>query len=160
MTKSDSQEAGSSPLVKQLLDEPETFTTIDTGFICLYNVASLSDEEIWTSGAKKSKNRAEYIAVTKSGDLAYTDTNDRTVNILKNEKMEEVIRLLNWRPNGVCITYHGDLLVTMLKDNKQSKVVHYTGSTEKQTIRFSSITISLERTETWIFACLTGELTQ
>ncbi|XP_062566924.1 uncharacterized protein LOC134229230 [Saccostrea cucullata] len=49
-TTQKSPEAGSSPPVKQLLDEPETVTTINTGYInYLSNVACLSDEEIWTS---------------------------------------------------------------------------------------------------------------
>ncbi|XP_062600381.1 uncharacterized protein LOC134262017 [Saccostrea cucullata] len=154
MSKSESPETGFSPPVKQLLDEPETVTTIDTGYRVLYNVTCLSDEEIWTSGndnvmnlysinqgsllksvATKSGNGPEDIAVTKSGDLVYTDYYDRTVNIVKNEKIEEVIRLQNWRPSGVCITYNWDLLVTMYDDNNQSKVVRYCGSTEKQTIQ-------------------------
>ncbi|XP_062587959.1 uncharacterized protein LOC134249640 [Saccostrea cucullata] len=156
-TTQKSPETGSSPLVKQLLDEPETVTTIDTGykyFLC--NVACLSDEEIWTRGydnimklysinqgsllksiTTKSRYQPSDIAVTKSGDLVYTDYNDRTVNIVKNEKIEEVIRLQNWKPYGVCSTSSGDLLVIMISDDeKQTKVVCYSGSTEKQTIQF------------------------
>ncbi|XP_062580732.1 E3 ubiquitin-protein ligase TRIM71-like [Saccostrea cucullata] len=149
-------EAGSSPPVKQLLDEPETVTIINTGYGYLYNVACLSDEEIWTSGLDstmnlysinqgsllksitiKSGNKPSGIAVTKSGDLVYTDYDDRAVNIVKNEKIEEVIRLQNWRPWGVCSTSSGDLLVIMYSDDyKQTKVVRYSGSTEKQTIQF------------------------
>ncbi|XP_062602815.1 uncharacterized protein LOC134264538 [Saccostrea cucullata] len=156
-TTQKSPEAGSSPPVKQLLDESETVTTIDTGYReYLYNVACLSDEEIWTRGddntmklfsinqgselksiTTKSGNTPCDIAVTKSGDLVYTDYDDRTVNIVKNEKIEEVIRLQNWNPKGVCSTSSGDLLVIMESDdNKQTKVVHYSGSTEKQTIQF------------------------
>ncbi|XP_062616488.1 uncharacterized protein LOC134278184 [Saccostrea cucullata] len=155
-TTQKSPEAGSSPPVKQLLDEPETVTIINTEYIELYEVACLSDEEIWTSGGDnsmklysinqgsllksittKSGKIPEDIAVTKSGDLVYTDYRDRTVNIVKNEKIEEVIRLQNWRPRGVCSTSSGDLLVTMYNDdNKQTKVVRYSGSTEKQTIQF------------------------
>ncbi|XP_062596640.1 uncharacterized protein LOC134258090 [Saccostrea cucullata] len=151
-----SDEAGNSPPVKQLLDEPETVTTIDTGYRELYNVACLSDEEIWTSGEDynmtlfsinqgsllksirtKSEKRPWDIAVTKSGDLVYTDYSDRTVNIVKNKKIEEVIRLQNWKPAGVCSTSSGDLLVIMSSDDyKQTKVVCYSGSTEKQTIQF------------------------
>ncbi|XP_062572382.1 uncharacterized protein LOC134234348 [Saccostrea cucullata] len=152
-----SPEAGSSPPVKQLLDEPETVTTMYTGYDrYLYNVACLSEEEIWTSGedkamklysinqksllksiTTKSGNISWDIAVTKSGDLVYTDNRDRTVNIVKNEKIEEVIRLQNWRPRGVCSTSSGDLLVIMYSDDdKQTKVVRYSGSTEKQTIQF------------------------
>ncbi|XP_062596028.1 uncharacterized protein LOC134257424 [Saccostrea cucullata] len=156
-TPQKSAEAGSSPPVKQLLDEPETVTTIDTGYrIDLYNVACLSDEEIWTSGhgstmklysinqrsllksiTTKSWLYPSDIAVTKSGDLVYTDYGDRTVNIVKNKKIEEVIRLQNWKPRSVCSTSSGDLLVTMESDDyKQTKVVRYSGSTEKQTIQF------------------------
>ncbi|XP_062616387.1 tripartite motif-containing protein 2-like [Saccostrea cucullata] len=160
-TTQKSPEAGSSPPVKQLLDEPETVTTIKIDihskfFPYLYNVACLSDEEIWTSGGDntmklysinqgsllksittKSGNTPNVIAVTKSGDLVYTDNRDRTVNIVKNEKIEEVIRPQNWRPSGVCSTSSGDLLVIMDSDDyKQTKVVRYSGSIEKQTIQF------------------------
>ncbi|XP_062592895.1 tripartite motif-containing protein 2-like [Saccostrea cucullata] len=155
-TRQKSPETGSSPPIKQLLDEPEIATTIETGYGYLYNVACLNDEDIWTSGedrtmklfsinqgsllqsiTTKSGNAKSNIAVTKGGDLVYTDTNDRTVNIVKNEKIEEVIRLQEWRPKGVCSTSSGDLLVIMdSKDDKQTKVVRYSGSIEKQTIQF------------------------
>ncbi|XP_062591073.1 tripartite motif-containing protein 55-like [Saccostrea cucullata] len=153
-TTQKSPEAGSSPPVKQLLDEPEIVATIDTEYhFGLYNVASVSDEEIWTRGndntmklysinqgsllksiTTKSGNTPRDIAVTKSGDLVYTDD---TVNIVKNEKIEEVIRLQNWRPKGVCSTSSGDLLVTMISDDKKlTKVVRYSCSTDEQTIQF------------------------
>ncbi|XP_062597769.1 uncharacterized protein LOC134259189 [Saccostrea cucullata] len=155
-TRQKSPETGSSPPIKQLLDEPEIATTIDTGYGYLYNVACLNDENIWTSGedstmklfsinqgsllksiTTKSGNAKSNIAVTKGGDLVYTDTNDRTVNIVKNEKIEEAISLQEWRPKGVCSTSSGDLLVIMdSKDDKQTKVVRYSGSIEKQTIQF------------------------
>ncbi|XP_062601188.1 uncharacterized protein LOC134262881 [Saccostrea cucullata] len=152
-----SPEAGSSPPVKQLLDEPETVTTIDTGYRSLYSVACLSDQEIWTSGEdstmklysinqgsllKSIRTRSGFIpwdiAVTKSGDLVYTDYyKDRTVNILKSEKLEELISLQEWEPRNVNSTSSGDLLVIMYSDDrKQTKVVRYSGSTEKQTIQF------------------------
>ncbi|XP_062621768.1 uncharacterized protein LOC134283329 [Saccostrea cucullata] len=151
-TTQKSPEAGSSSPVKQLLDEPETVNTIDTRHRNLWNVVCLIDEEIWTSGTDntmnlfsisqgsllksiktKSGNEPSYIAVTKSGDLVYTDYLYRTVNIVKNEKIEKVIRLLqNWKPKGVCSTSSGDLLVIMSNDdNNQTKVVRYFGSTER-----------------------------
>ncbi|XP_062585778.1 tripartite motif-containing protein 3-like [Saccostrea cucullata] len=154
-TTQKSSEAGTSSLVKQLLDEPETVTTIDTGYSELYSVACLSDEGIWTSGddntmklfsinqgsllksiTTTSGNWPEDITVTKIGDLVYTDYHDRTVSIVKNE---EVIKLQNWGPDGVCSTSSGDLLVIMISDDDkllQTKVVLYSGSTEKQTIQF------------------------
>ncbi|XP_062616467.1 protein lin-41-like [Saccostrea cucullata] len=155
-TTQKSLDAGSSPPVKQLLDEPETITTIKTGYGELYDVACQSDEGIWTRGddstmklysinqgsllksiTTKSGNIPYNIAVTNSGDLVYIEYSDRTVKIVKNEKIEEVIRLQNWIPDGVCSTSSGDLLVIMYSDDKkQTKVVRYSGSTEKQTIQF------------------------
>ncbi|XP_062598827.1 E3 ubiquitin-protein ligase TRIM71-like [Saccostrea cucullata] len=150
-------EAVSSPPVKSLLDEPELITTIDTGYDKLYSVSCLSDEEIWTSGKAdiiklydlkgrllksiqtKSGNELSDIAVTRIGDLVYTDSETRTVHIVKSKQIQEVIRLQGWIPCNVCSTSSGDLLVTMVIDNrKQSKVVRYSGSTEKQTIQFDS----------------------
>ncbi|XP_062592014.1 uncharacterized protein LOC134253507 [Saccostrea cucullata] len=151
------QEAVSCPPVKPLLDEPELITTIDTGYKSLYSVTCISDEEIWTRGddtimklynlqgkllksiQSKSGNIPCDIAVTRGGDLVYTDSKTITVNIVKNKKIQEVIRLQGWIPLNVCSTSSGDLLVTMLSnDYKQSKVVRYSGSTEKQTIQFDS----------------------
>ncbi|XP_062609559.1 uncharacterized protein LOC134271361 [Saccostrea cucullata] len=150
-------EAVSSLPVKPLLDEPELITTIDTEYKNIFSVTCLSDEEIWTCGndkimklynlqgkllksiQTKSKNEPQDIAVTRSGDLVYTDPGTRTVNIEKNDQIQEVIRLQGWKPYFVCSTSSDDLLVTMNSDDdKQSKVVRYSGSTEKQTIQFDS----------------------
>ncbi|XP_062601857.1 uncharacterized protein LOC134263520 [Saccostrea cucullata] len=179
-TTQKSPEAGSSPPVKQLLDETETVTTIDTRYkYDLYNVACLSDEEIWTRGddnimklysinqgsllksiRTKSRDIPFNIAVTKSGDLVYTDYIDRTVNIVKNEKIE-VIRLQNWRPNGVCSTSSGDLLVIMESDDgKQTKVVRYSGSTVKQTIQFDDKGKPLYQPSSYILRYITENKNQ
>ncbi|XP_062598542.1 uncharacterized protein LOC134259967, partial [Saccostrea cucullata] len=139
-------EVGSSAPVKQLLDEPETVTTINTGYKYLYNVACFSDEEIWTSGddstmklfsinqgsllksiTTKSGTTHFSIEVTKSGDLVYTDYKDRTVNIAKNEKInvEEMIRLQDWKPRAACTTSLDDLLVIMVNDAYKRTNVYY-----------------------------------
>ncbi|XP_062618726.1 uncharacterized protein LOC134280328 [Saccostrea cucullata] len=152
-----SPEAGSSPPVKQLLDEPEIVTIIDAKYkYYIDNVACLNEEEIWTSGdisvmklfsinqgsilksiTTKSSFSQAHIAVNQSGGLLYTDHRDRTVNIVKNKDIEEVIRLENWRINGVCSSFSGDLLVIMYSDDdNQSKLVRYSKSTEKQSIQF------------------------
>ncbi|XP_062574668.1 uncharacterized protein LOC134236503 [Saccostrea cucullata] len=151
-------EAVSCPPVKSLLAEQELITTIYTGYN-LYSVTCLSDEEIWTLGydkimklynlkgkllksiQTKSGKIPRDIAVTRSGDLVYTDCDTRTVNIVKSDQIQEVIRLQGWKPYNICSTSSGDLLVTMISDDyEQSKVkiVRYSGSTEKQTIQFDS----------------------
>ncbi|XP_055999411.1 uncharacterized protein LOC130047830 [Ostrea edulis] len=150
-----SAEAVSSPPVKPLLDEPRVTATIDTGYIGLFSVSCLSEDQVWTYGNNdtmkllnlqsklltsiktKSGNGPRDIAVTRDGDLVYTDYNDNTVNLIKNKKIQTVITLQGWRPRNVCCTAANDLLVTMVSDDGEpSKVVRYSGSTEKQSIQF------------------------
>ncbi|XP_056005836.1 E3 ubiquitin-protein ligase TRIM71-like [Ostrea edulis] len=158
-----SAEAVSSPPVKPLLDEPHVTATIDTGYSRLYGVSCVSEEQVWTRGDNeimkllnlrsklltsiqtKSGRQPGGIAVTRDGDLVYTDYRDKTINLVKNKEIQTVITLQRWMsfilqgwgPHGVCRTASGDLLVTMNSDDgKQSKVVRYSGSTEKQSIQF------------------------
>ncbi|XP_062579561.1 uncharacterized protein LOC134241538 [Saccostrea cucullata] len=151
-----SSEAGSSPPVKQLLDEPNIITTIDTGYEdTLYNVACRSDEEIWTKGfgnivklfninegslfrsiKTTSGNIPPHVAVTKGGDLVYTDDIDRTVNIVNNGKIEKLISLQNCVPRHVCCNSSGDLLVVLTNERIRIEVVRYNGFIEKQRIQF------------------------
>ncbi|XP_065939081.1 tripartite motif-containing protein 3 isoform X1 [Magallana gigas] len=148
--------AESSPPDRPLIDVPRIITQIDTEYGGLNSVSCLSDEEMWTCGfgdkimrlynlrgelVKSVQTKSGYhpwdIAVTRSGDLVYTDYKDRTVNIVKNTQIQTVIRLRGWRPWGVCSTSSGDLLVVMVSDDdKQTKVVCYSGSTEKQSIQY------------------------
>ncbi|XP_056022957.1 uncharacterized protein LOC130055189 [Ostrea edulis] len=150
-----SAEAVSSPPVKPLLDEPRVTATIDTGYEYLASVSCLSEDQVWTRGDNKtmkllnlqselltsiqtkSGNEPRDIAVTRDGYLVYTDYRERTINLIKNKQIQTVITLQGWRPLCVCSTASDDLLVTMISDDvKQSKVVRYSGSTEKQSIQF------------------------
>eukprot|EP00105_Crassostrea_gigas_P026655 XP_011447682.1 PREDICTED: uncharacterized protein LOC105342437 [Crassostrea gigas] len=147
--------AESSPPDRPLIDVPRIITEIKTEQRGLENVSCLSDEEIWTCGNEnimklynlrgelvksvrtKSGNVPWDIAVTRSGDLVYTDNYDRTVNIVKKTQIQTVIRVQGWRPYRVCSSFSGDLLVIMNGDDKQVKVARYSGSTEKQSIQFN-----------------------
>ena len=76
------------------------------------------------------------IAVTQSGDLVYTEYHDSSINLVRGTQIQTLITLRGWRPWGVCSTSSGDLLVIMRSDDKKpTKVVRYSGSTEKQTIQ-------------------------
>nr|XP_022304761.1 uncharacterized protein LOC111111875 [Crassostrea virginica] len=147
--------AESYPPARPLLDIPRLVTDIPTtGYDRLFNVSCLSDEEIWTRGDNKimklynlkgellksiqtkSGNAPEDIAVTQSGGLVYTDYKDRSINLVSGTQIQTLIILRGWRPHSLCSTATGDLLVIMRSDdNKQTKVVRYSGSTEKQTIQ-------------------------
>ncbi|XP_061187659.1 uncharacterized protein LOC133195748 [Saccostrea echinata] len=142
---------------KELLEVHELIASINTGFKYIRGVTCLSEEEIWicgnSSGLKcfniegsvkktvktKSGDYPYDITLTDDGDLVYTDGTTRTVNKVRNGQIEEVIRLQNWIPKQLCVTSSGDLLITMYSDDKtQSKVVRYSGSTEKETIQFDN----------------------
>ncbi|XP_062584598.1 uncharacterized protein LOC134246286 [Saccostrea cucullata] len=140
----------------QLQKEPELITTINTGYEKLRSISWLSEEDFWTCAHKVSKMKCfnsdgsliktigtksgqwpSDIAVTCDGDLVYSDAKTRTVNKVKNGRTEEVIKQQDWIPFNLCVTSSGDLLVGMFSDDEtQSKVVRYSGSTEKQTIQF------------------------
>uniref|UniRef100_K1PSV4 Brain tumor protein n=1 Tax=Magallana gigas TaxID=29159 RepID=K1PSV4_MAGGI len=138
------------------IEIPNAVTVINTGYENIYSVSCWNDRELWTCGDDKimklfnlrgelvksiptnSGNKPSDIAVTRSGDLVYTDFKDRTVNIVKNEQIQ-LIRLRDWRPRGVCSTSSGDLLViTISDDDEQTKVVRYSGSTVLQNIQFDN----------------------
>jgi hypothetical protein len=72
--------------------------------------------------------------VTRDRDLVYIDSD--TVNLVKNVQIQTLITLHGWTPLNVCSTSSGDLLVAMDNDHwTQSKIVPYSGFTEKQTIQ-------------------------
>nr|XP_022299180.1 E3 ubiquitin-protein ligase TRIM71-like [Crassostrea virginica] len=141
-------------LVPTLLDEPLTLTDIQTEYKYLRSVSCLSDSELWTCGTDnilrlynlqgelqrsvqtKTGNWPPDIAVTRSGGLVYTDWEDRSINLVSGTQIQRLITLRGWRPWGLCSTASGDLLVIMTSDDdKPTKVVRYSGSTEKQTIQ-------------------------
>ncbi|XP_065938018.1 uncharacterized protein [Magallana gigas] len=145
----------SNTSVKILLDEPELVATIQTGYEKNRNVTCLNDDSIWTSGETNdikcfntkgsllqtvkinAEKRPNDIAVDNNGDLLLSNRTAGKVNKIKNGHTEEVFKLQGWGPCKLCVTSTGDLLVIICSDDEtQSKVVRYSGSTEKQTIQF------------------------
>ncbi|XP_065929782.1 tripartite motif-containing protein 2-like isoform X1 [Magallana gigas] len=140
-----------------LIDVPQIITEIKTDYEYTANVSCLSDEDIWIQGndnilklynlqrglltsiKTKSGNHVTDLAVTRRGDLVYTDGINITVNIVKNKEIETLVTLQGWTPLGVCSTSCGDILVAMYNDDwyTPSKVVRYSGSTEKQSIQYN-----------------------
>lgn len=95
-----------NPEYQFLIDDPQIKTSIDinTQFKDLCSISCLSDENVWVSECNestiklvnfqgelvksiptKTRNMPWDIAVTKSGDLVYTDYADHTVNIVKGK---------------------------------------------------------------------------
>ncbi|XP_078311106.1 uncharacterized protein LOC111136045 isoform X2 [Crassostrea virginica] len=145
----------SPPPAMSLLDVPKLITKLDTGYRLLYDVSCLNDDEIWTrskdknlnlynmkgelvkSVQTKSGNVPRDIAVTRSGGLVYADYEDSSINLMSGTQIQTFIKLPGWKPLGLCTTPSGDLLVIMNSDDeKQTKVVRYSSSIEKQSIQW------------------------
>lgn len=140
------KEGKSTPPDWALMDVPLVLTTINTSNDCgLYGVTSLNDKimELYNLQGRlvksiqtESGNRPQDIAATKSDDLVYIDDIEKTVNIVKNTNIETMVVSPGWIPRYVCSTSSDDLLVVMDNAAKQTRVVRYSGSTEKQIIQF------------------------
>lgn len=125
-----SQDAESSQPDMPLLAEPRIIAEIHTNYGVsdrLRSVSAVNDKEIWTCGDSnmmklynlqdelvksiktKSENIPSNIEVTKNGDLVYTDYVERTVNIVQNTNIREVVKLKGWIPRFVCCTSSDDL---------------------------------------------------
>lgn len=146
-----------SPSARQLIDEPQILTDVTTEHVVhntLLSVCCLRDDEIWTSSCdsilrlynlrgellKSIKTSARFlpcgIALTGCGDIIYADSINYTLNIVKETQIWELIKIQGWSPHGVCTTSSGDLLVLMVTNDQQEKVVRYSGFIEKQSIQF------------------------
>lgn len=153
-SKTESIELQSFPSNREILYPAKLSSVLKTVYEPLYTVNCLSDEEIWIHGQNnimtlyniygetldsvvtKSGFGPWDVALTKSGNLLYTDIQDKTINIVKSKEVHQVIQLQGWVPLFLCSTAADDLLVTMYCSiTKKTKIVRYHGSTEKQTIQ-------------------------
>lgn len=151
--------AMSSPLVRTLIDIPRIIANTEIIQCGIWNkilkICYANNEEFWTCRADKmiklynfhgelvksiqtkTGNITIDIAMTKGGDLVYTDPKQSTVNIVKNTEIYNIIRLRKWTPLHVCCSSSGDLLLVIVK-GYQTKVVRYSGSTETQCIQLDA----------------------
>lgn len=136
---------------RELLDNPAVINTFKTGYKDLHSISFHSEEEIWTSAKiagdikcfntdgmcikcikTHSINMPNDIGVTSSGDLVYCDFRSKTLNKLKDGKIKKIIKFQGLTPINLCVISTGDVLVSIFNDDKtRSKVVRYSGSTEK-----------------------------
>lgn len=115
--------------IKPLLADPCIITPIHTGdkdaYEKLHGVACKSDNEVWVCGSNNiltlyniqgeflksihtlSGNTPCDISVTQNGNLVYSDYSNRTVNIVINEDVNEIIMIPNWLPLDVSCTAFG-----------------------------------------------------
>lgn len=125
---------------RTLIDVPRIIanTDIQQG---LRKVSCVDNEQFWTCGLDKFMRLYNVYndSMTKNGDLIYTDPGNSTVNIVTNTQRNVVIRLKKWTPSFICCSSSGDFMVVMDNfDDEQTKIVRYSGSTEKQTIQFDA----------------------
>lgn len=110
----ESSRTASSSINRPLLLKPQTLATIETGYDHLHDVTCLSDEQIWTLGNNNVMklfnlngklretfhtnlgNQQSNISITRSGEIAFTDKSDCTVNIVKNKQIQEIVKLQGW----------------------------------------------------------------
>ena len=101
----------------------------------LYNLQG----ELLRSVKTKSGNGPANVSVTLSGDLVYADSRDKSINLVRSTQIQTLITLRGLKPYNLCSTSSGDFLVIMRNDDlTQTKVVRYSGPTEKQTIQLDN----------------------
>ncbi|XP_062596039.1 uncharacterized protein LOC134257437 [Saccostrea cucullata] len=136
--------------------DPQLITTINTKLTNLHNITCFKDESVWISGEEsliklynlkdalvngfqtRSGNAPYDIAVSKSGNLIYTDRDFKAVYKVINEQIKELIRFRDWTPYNICVSSNGALLITLGRNKKHSKIVRCKASVETQTIQYDT----------------------
>jgi hypothetical protein len=136
-----------------LTEEPEIQSTIHGNQGSLKHIFCAGNDKIWTSEGKamvtqidrngetlmntKTKGSPTCLSIDSEGDLVFTTTDDSKIRVVKDGNIDACLYIPAWRPRGICHTKNGDMLVSLRsKDRKESKVVRYSGTTEKQTIQY------------------------
>lgn len=143
---------------RPFIDEPQIVTDLQTEFWKvneLKMVCCITDEIIWTCGEENlirlhdlkgelateiptnsGKSPKGITMTTRNGYkyLVYIDCFDRTINIMKNNYIQEIIRLGGWCPISICGTFFDTLLVILVNGYGQTNIVRYSSTTILQTI--------------------------
>ena len=70
--------------------------------------------------------------MTQSGNLMYADYLENSINLVSGAQIQTLITLREWKPIGLCITFSGDLLVSMINFENTTVVRRYFASTQEQ----------------------------
>ena len=136
---------------RQFINELRILTTIQTENGAdkkLSSVVCLNDDELWTcytdhntmirynlrgeqeAEEETSSGQKTYDITVLQGNLVYTVSNSRKINIIERETrvLGELLKVAQrWIPQGVCSTRSGGLLVIMKRDFiRETRVVRYT----------------------------------
>ncbi|XP_062618794.1 uncharacterized protein LOC134280408 [Saccostrea cucullata] len=137
---------------RELLDKVRVIATIPTGVKPLHRVVAVGGDKAWVSGLDKALKCVNIygsveqilaltqqiypsdISLTREGELIYSISEDRTVNIVRREGIEILIKTpQEWTPEGLSCTKSGNILVT-LSNRQQKMIARYHGQEVKQEI--------------------------
>ena len=137
------------------LEAPKVLNIVKTGFRFTYKVESgLRTQHFYVSGSKniikhmdtkgtlldeiatESKNIPRCFTVNKKGHLLYSDSVDRSINLVSDKEVKCLTKLGRWKPQTVCSTFTDELLVGLkAEDDEEAKVVRYALSDITQEIK-------------------------
>lgn len=127
----------------ELPDEEKMITIIPTENDFLIRIACTELNEAWVCGEKQTITRIDLeggvketvttkclywpddIAVINRGELIYSDSDGKTVNIVRSGRAETLITAtLGWKPHILCCTKSGGILVSM-SSGRHNKIIRY-----------------------------------
>ncbi|XP_055998947.1 uncharacterized protein LOC130047615 [Ostrea edulis] len=129
---------------KDFLLMPSLSAIIDTSFEQVQRIACHDKNGVWVSGNKSDIVRIDgegnvleivhtgsgYVphdlAVSQDKELLYCDNIERTVKMVQNKNQRALLRYEMWRPQGICVTSEGGILVSLYNELEgHSKVMKY-----------------------------------
>ena len=111
----------------------------DEGFWTICSDATIRFQNVGKQILTKSGKMPIDIAVTRSGDLVYTDAWNKSINIVTDSENQENISLKGLIPKYVCSASYGDFLVSMqdaMITPAFTEVVRFFGNTPGHSIRW------------------------